>query len=741
MWNFSRKIKHSFAARFSSYLLLLVGLIFSVTFIVSYLFSNRALKSKTEQNVEATLNLLTTHIENILEQVSGTPDNLKHIVFSSPLKQMDYFCLTRIAVENNPFIYGSAIAFEPNYFPTRGYYFSPYSWQRGDSIFTKQLGTTAYHYFDKEWYKLPKELQASYWSNSYYDEEGGNIQMLTYSTPLIDSSGAFAGVFTADLSLEWLNELVKSIVPHEQVSITIMGRDDAVLAVQGNNQNEKVYVYQTEIPQTGWKIYLILPRKVMYEELFLSRIVLLIIGVAGLLLIFIFSINIVKKLIKPLKLFSVSAKQIAHGQLNITLPEINSEDEIAELNHSFRYMQSELLHYIETLKITTIEKERIDSELRVARELQMGMLPKIILHEIDLHAVLYPAKLVGGDLYDFFIRDKKLYFIIGDVSGKGVPAAILMAVTLNMFRAISSCVGSIKEIVSLMNKIVIENNEQNMFVTLFAGILDLQTGMLNYCNAGHDPSVIIRNDVQHLPVIPNLPIGVLPDFEYQSQELNLNFGETLFLYTDGITEAENREHELYGTTRLLDLIRNCKENNTQSLVKAVLKDVKTFVQDYEPSDDLSMLAIRRVSQEKKKIPHTITLQHNISEISVLQKFIEDFCAEYQINSNILLKLNLALEEVISNIIFYAYPEKENGVIELIADYNNTELIFTVTDFGTPFDPTQHSQPETSSSIEERKIGGLGIFLATQIMDTIHYERVGNRNQLTLKKIYHPHKNF
>jgi sigma-B regulation protein RsbU (phosphoserine phosphatase) len=537
MLKIHQKLKHSFAARFSGYLLLLVGLIFSLTFIVSFAFSNRMVKSKMEQNADLLLQLLNKEIENVLEQVQGTPDNLKNIVLSNRLQNDDFYKLTAIAVENNPFIYGSAIAFEPNYFPEQGYYFSPYSWRIEDSIHTKQLGTDHYPYFEMEWYAIPKKLNAGHWSNSYYDEEGGDVQMITYSAPIMDSTERFVGVFTADLSLSWLNELVKSKVINKQFQIVIIGRDSVVLAVQGNERDlsSSLFTYYTAIPQTGWTIFLSIPHKVMYAELSDAKIILLAIGITGLLLIFIFSIRVVKQFVKPLKHFSVSAKQIAAGRLNIPLPEIKSEDEIAELNKSFRYMQSELLHYIENLKIITAEKERIDSEIRIARELQLDMLPKRFPDEIDLYAVLRPAKFVSGDLYDFFIRKESLYFILGDVSGKGAPAALLMAVTLNMFRTISSYVAPIRDVVTLMNKVMVENNEQNMFITLFAGILDLKTGVLHYCNAGHDPAIIINNDVQYLPVIPNLPIGILSDFEYQAQEVELNYGETLILYTDVIT--------------------------------------------------------------------------------------------------------------------------------------------------------------------------------------------------------------
>jgi len=755
MLNIRKKIKHSFAARFSSSLLLLVGLIFSITFLVSFLLSNSIAKSQMEVNANLTLQLLNKEIENVLEQVEGTPENLKNIVLSSRIKSDDIYKLTTIAVKNNPSIYGSAIAFEPNYFPEQGYYFSPYSWRVQDTIYTKQLGSNNYPYFDMDWYSVSQKTHAGYWSNSYYDKGGGNAQMITYSSPIIDSLKRFAGVFTADLSLIWLNELLKNKNHKKQTYIVIIGRDNTVLATQKNEedlnpslfsvnanfhkdsvvyfQHEKEYAYYTYIPQTGWTIFFLVPTKVMYGELFLLRFALFFIGVLGLMLTFIFSVQVIKRFLKPLKHFSLSAKQIAHGQLDIALPKIKSEDEIAELSQSFSFMQSELLQYIENLKTTTAEKERVDSEIRVARELQLGMLPKKYPNEVDLYAVLHPAKLVGGDLYDFFVHEQKLYFILGDVAGKGIPAAILMAVTMIMFRSISSHTSSIDSIVKMMNKTLTENNEHNIFVTLFAGILDLKTGNLQYCNAGHDPSIIINNDAQYLQVMPNLPIGAMPDYDYRSQTLSLNYGETLFLYTDGVTEAENKAYELYGTSRLLDCIRNHKKKTAQSLVETVLKDVKLYIQDNEPSDDLTILAIRRKAKEEA-VSKQIVFENKFSEIATLQQFVESFCHENDIHPKLTMQLNLSLEEVVSNIIRYAYPETEAGKILLTAARNNNELVFTVTDYGICFDPTQQSPPDLLSPVEERPIGGLGIFLVQQIMDEVNYERIENSNYLTLKKI-------
>ena len=214
--------------------------------------------------------------------------------------------------------------------------------------------------------------------------------------------------------------------------------------------------------------------------------------------------------------------------------------------------------------------------------------------DIDLYATLKPAKEVGGDLYDFFIHDEKLLFVIGDVSGKGIPASLLMAVTRSLFRTIATHRETAKEIVSALNRAVADNNEANMFITLFVGILDLQTGELGYCNAGHNPPVLSREgeDAHFLSCHSNIPIGVFEDFEYTEEHLPLGFGRMLLLYTDGLTEAENREKALYSDARLLETMQALKGLGAQETIDALGKCVQDFANGAEQSDDLTMLALQ-----------------------------------------------------------------------------------------------------------------------------------------------------
>ena len=261
-------------------------------------------------------------------------------------------------------------------------------------------------------------------------------------------------------------------------------------------------------------------------------------------------------------------------------------------------MQKSLVEYIDELKETTASKERIESELHIARKIQMGMVPKIFppfpeREDVDLYAKLIPAKEVGGDLYDFFIEDDKLYFIIGDVSGKGVPASLVMAVTCRLFRTIAAHFHTPAGIMKALNDTLAENNDSNMFCTAFLGVLDLKTGNMQYCNAGHNAPVMLvsSGEVKFMEVKPNLPLGLFGDFPYEGQECDIIKGTSLFLYTDGVTEAENTVKALYSDERLLDLLNKQQKNLPQTIVDAVLDDVNKHADGAEQSDDITIMCV------------------------------------------------------------------------------------------------------------------------------------------------------
>jgi sigma-B regulation protein RsbU (phosphoserine phosphatase) len=387
------------------------------------------------------------------------------------------------------------------------------------------------------------------------------------------------------------------------------------------------YINTKQLADTGWTLAVVQHKDFvfMWGEI-IMWVVLFFMGI-GAIAIFFFMRRSIRKATKPLSFLSESAQEVAKGNFETELPTFKRQDEIAQLRDSFDTMQQSLKQYMEELKVSTATKASIESEMKVAQSIQMSMLPKTFpafpnRKDIELYAALTPAKGVGGDLYDFFIRDEKLFFCVGDVSGKGVPASLVMAVTRTLFRNISAHTAEPSHIVETMNMNISEGNEENMFVTVFVGVLDLDTGHLRYCNAGHN-APYIQNTM--IPCDSNLPVGIMSDWKYSEQETMIAPGTTLFLYTDGLTEAEDAMQKQFGEERVVSVIdamvltpypsyKDGEERRTpsttpplqegrgseggskspcspQELIESMTAAVHQFVGDTEQSDDLTMLAV------------------------------------------------------------------------------------------------------------------------------------------------------
>lgn len=364
---------------------------------------------------------------------------------------------------------------------------------------------------------------------------------------------------------------------------------------------EQSYLYFTPVKHTDWLIVTQVPAWFVDLLSLLFIIALLFFMGMSLPLVLLACRFAVKSTVKPLIQLAAAVDTMGKGNFStVKLPELKSRDEVHQLRDAFDDMQHSLQQYITELKETTASKAVIENELKIAHDIQMSMLPKTFppfpeRQDIDVYGMVTPAKAVGGDLYDFFIRDNKLFFCIGDVSGKGVPASLVMAVARSIFRNVAMHIEAPEVIVSAVNSAIADGNERNMFVTFFVGVLDLQTRHLNYCNAGHDAPLLLNQGVEVLPCEANLPVGALADWQFIPQAAQLDPQTVIFLYTDGLAEAENSLHELFGEARIKTAISDylaCGNKRPKPLIEAVEQAVRRFVADAEQSDDLTMMAIQ-----------------------------------------------------------------------------------------------------------------------------------------------------
>ena len=320
---------------------------------------------------------------------------------------------------------------------------------------------------------------------------------------------------------------------------------------------------------------------------------LVIVGVMALLILYFLCRKEVRRMTRPITELSVSALNMGKGNFKAQLPEITSKDEMLRLRNSFVYMQNSISDYISELKTTRNDNERMESELNVARTIQMGMLNTNFPPQ--LHALLTPAKEVGGDLYDFIRKGDVLHFAVGDVSGKGVPASLVMSITRAMLHFVATLDLPLHESVSRINNSVADSNSNDMFVTLFIGRVNLKTGQMDYCNAGHNPPVVIPPDGKpyFLPVKSNLAAGLLENFPYEAQHVDLAPGTRIVAYTDGVTEAENDRLELYGEDRLMEGLEQMKTDmDEKSVVEHLYRSVKSFTAGHPQSDDITIMSIK-----------------------------------------------------------------------------------------------------------------------------------------------------
>ncbi len=422
---------------------------------------------------------------------------------------------------------------------------------------------------------------------------------------------------------------------------------------------------------------------------------------------------------------------------------MNRGDEVGDLARAFATLSTNLKSSVRNLISVETEKERMAGELNLAASIQMSMLPLTFPRfpehrDIDVWARLRPAREVGGDFYDFFFIDETHFaFVIADVSGKGAPAALLMAVAKTLLKANAQDVLSTSIILDRINKELSENNDECMFVTLFFGIIDVTTGMLTYTNGGHNPPHILNVDgsVNTLSEVHGPMVGAMPGIKYEQEQVRLEIDSKLILYTDGVTEAFNNLNEAFGDDRLVAYIEQSNELGTKYIVNGIFEAVDRFVEGAEQSDDITVFCLRYVAWECREDAASINLhlKNKLTEIDRTLQSFAAFCKRTQLTEDIQNSISIVLDDLLNNIINYAFENSEEHEIEVSFRADKQRLIIDVVDDGAEFDPFLRAEPDIESDIDGRDIGGLGIHMIKSIMDDYFYKRVKGRNHVTLMK--------
>jgi sigma-B regulation protein RsbU (phosphoserine phosphatase) len=458
---------------------------------------------------------------------------------------------------------------------------------------------------------------------------------------------------------------------------------------------------------------------------------------------------LVNRISQPLKQLAAHAGKLAAqdfsepltGPSDISHLPKKSRDEVGELAESFITMEHALRQSVGDLKETTAAKERIESELKIARDIQMSMVPKTFppfpnRPEFELYATLVPAREVGGDFYDFFfIDDYHLCFVIGDVSGKGVPAALFMAVTRTLFRTIASKVSGPDKILSLLNLEMCRNNDTCMFVTVFCAVLDIRTGEVEYSNGGHNlPYLVSHGDIAPLKNTGGMALGFTADVTYRSEKIVLRAGDGLFLYTDGVTEAMDEGGNQFSEPRLEEFLHQTNGSSATEFVRGAVAQVRCHSAGAPQSDDITALTLKYLLTAGNAMSEAVVveLKNSLPEIERLARIADDFGQRHRLNAETSHNLKVVLDEILTNTISYAYADA--GEHSIIARFyvEQGQLTVEVQDDGRPFNPLEIPEPDTQQLLEERPIGGLGIHLVRRLMDASEYRRQNDKNILIVK---------
>ncbi len=632
----------SLAVKLTTLIVASAGIIFVLMILFNYFFLKNTYIAQARETAKLLSESKAQKVSLILARVEGVAATLAPIVAGGTRSEAELTQLLQDAVKHNPEISAMAVAFEPSAYQPGLRYFAPYVYRQGTTIQQSYLGSSWYNYFNWRWYEVPQELNRALWSEPYQEPTSDTI-VITYSVPFYreeQGKKVFQGVVAASINLAWLQDIVAAAKVFDHGYAFLLSRQGVFITVPQKewsmNQNinfvatltdnpelrqvgEKMkagaegfirirdfihdqtsWLYFAPFPVSGFSMGIVIPEKELFAGLYRLSQRLVAICLAGLLFLVSVAVLISRKITRPIHLLERSAAAIAEGNLDTALPRPASRDEIGSLTHSFQEMQAALKEYLANLAATTAAKERIESELKIARAIQMNFLPKKFPplpagEFVEIAAVLEPAREVGGDLYDYFlVNNRHLFFMIGDVSDKGVPAALFMAVTKTLLKGLTEVGLEPAQIFAKVNRELAAENDSMMFVTAFCALLDLETGELAYSNAGHNPPLLLRpgQEPHWLSLPEGFFLGVFENTVYRTQRLRLQPHDTILAYTDGVTEAVDVHQGLYSNQRLITTVQGASANSAEGLVKAVMASVTSFAQGMPQADDITVLALR-----------------------------------------------------------------------------------------------------------------------------------------------------
>ena len=628
-------------------------------------------------------------------------------------------------------------------------------------------------YWTQAWFATGLACATGCWQQPFFSQSRQR-RLVNYSAA-IEAGGRPVGVLNADVTLEWLQGVLQAlnkprdteafVIDQQGVYLAVEGsalagqraQDELIAALRGDpaepirhtgllatHANAPVWIYHAPIDGTHWQFGLVVPEERIYGGVRRTFSVALSVGALALLSLTLLTLVVTRRVLSPLGVLTERAEQVAKGALDFELPRVRRRDEVGRLTHAFDRMRHELADHLAELGRVAREQQRLASELEIAQQIQTALLPGAHFldarcNNFELHAVLKPARTVGGDLYSYFmLHDQRFYIMVGDVSDKGIPAALFMARAITLAKALAPRAQSPQQLLQLLNQELCRNNDGCMFVSLLCGLLDTATGHFSMASAGHEPPVLWGEGAPQLLEIETGPaLGLDDEATYSSRRVRLRPGETLLMYTDGITEATDAELRMYGPERMLDCLGRYAAHGDGDPAGYLLADVEAFAAGHGQADDITVLALRwhHAGADGGASMLELTMPASIEAVFDALARCEEQLAAAGVAQGVRGDVRLVLEELMVNMAEHGRPHTGAARIELRMTLATDAVLVDLHHDGVPFNPLLSPEPLLTGDVADREIdGGLGIHLVRAMASDFSYVHDEEGNHLQLRFI-------
>lgn len=760
------------------YVLAVTVPIYAGALYMSYQTTAERLEREAERDADQLAAEFASDIDAVIRPIEGGIRTVAHQLEEIDPPREQYEARIRGILAAWPNVYGSTIA-------TEGDGFAPYLHRHGDDIVFANLALESYGYRDLPWYREAADSGLAVWSLPYFDAGGGETWMVTYSVPYFretESSGrVLAGVVTADLDLRWMEQAASNITlgptgmgwlvspPGPRTFTAPIGSSgkqktalaapldiDAIreagekMLAHGETLKllptslsaDRAYLAVRDLDTLAWRLMIVIPRAQLLAD---ARALLqrqLLLGAVGLVLLVGAVLLIAAAITRPVQALADAVSVASEDQLAFALPEVSRRDEVGVLTDALRRLRDSLQSHVVLRAESLAAQARLDHELHIAAEIQQSMLPKgdssSPLAGVTVASSLLAAKQVGGDLYDYFaVSADEFLFAIADVSDKGVPAALFMARVSTLLRTLATADQPPDRLLRDINARLTEDNDACMFVTLGCGMLNVRTGRIRYASAGHEAPLIVQPEgvAIEFPVINGAAIGIEPAADYLVTERILAPGDTLVLFTDGVTEASLPDGTLFGTQRLMDLLTVGSSTDPDTLIRRIGDAVQS--DGFNTSDDCTMLAV--CWRPDDVTPHRMhdgmhwIIEPEISAhgAAVAGQRLRTALAARQVQGERIADAELIAEELLTNIV-RSLGSRADARVSLGCALTPSQIVLTLRDNGAPFNPLAHEHTALEADIAERSIGGLGIPLVRGLADDCRYANVEGWNVMEVR---------